>query len=71
MNIEKKFYEFIKRCNNNGVLINGEYEVSTKELKEAIDNIVVSLTELSQDKWDLVLEYPIIDESNTIYIEKL
>lgn len=70
MNIERKFYEFRKRCVN-GVLVNNEQVVSIEELKESIDNIVESLIELSQDRWIIVLDKESANGNDTIYIEKI
>lgn len=70
MEIEKKFYEFRKKCKN-GVLINNKYSISIKELKDKIDNIVEELIELGDDRWIIILDREIVDENNTIYIEKI
>ena len=41
------------------------------ELKERIDNIVVSLIELSNDRWVIVLDNSVEEDSRIIYVEKL
>ncbi len=68
--LQKKFYEFRKRCSK-GVLINRKYRVTTDELMESINNIVVDLNEVKDDVWELFLEEIIIDNERKIYIEKI
>lgn len=70
MSIEEKFYEFRKKCRN-GVLINNQCRMDITELKESIDNIVESLIELSNDRWVIVLDNSVEEESRIIYVEKL
>ena len=41
-----KFYTFRKKCVN-GVLINQKYKLTTAELMEVINNIVVDLKDIS------------------------
>ena len=43
-----KFYTFRKKCVN-GVLINQKYKLTTAELMEVINNIVVDLKEINEN----------------------
>ena len=70
MSMQEKFYEFRKKCKN-GVLINNKYSISIKELKDKIDNIVEELIELSNDRWVILLDNSVEEESRIIYVEKL
>lgn len=70
MSMQEKFYEFRKKCKN-GVLINNKYSISIKELKDKIDNIVEELIELGDDRWIIILDNSVEEESRIIYVEKL
>ena len=70
MGIEENFYKFRKKCKN-GVLINNKYSISIKELKDKIDNIVEELIELGNDRWIIILDNSVEEESRIIYVEKL
>lgn len=64
-----KFYAFRKKCVN-GVLINQKYKLTTTELMEVINNIVVYLKEINENCWKIKLEDNNVDNSNIIYVEK-
>ena len=66
---QHRFYNFIKK--NDTALVNGKYVETTKNIKEAIDNIVINLEEVYIDKWKITLEEEILDNSNILYIEKI
>lgn len=66
---EIKFYEFRKRCKA-GMLINGTYMVDDKELLQLVENIVIELEEVKKGVWKLLLSEKILNECDTIYIEK-
>ena len=70
MRMQEKFYEFRKKCIN-GVLVNNEQIIGIEELKESIDNIVESLIELDNDRWIIILDNSVEEESRIIYVEKL
>lgn len=70
MSMQEKFYEFRKKCKN-GVLINNQCIMNITELKERIDNIVEELIELSNDKWVILLDNSVKEESRIIYVKKL
>lgn len=70
MRMQEKFYEFRKKCTN-GVLINNQCIMDITELKERIDNIVEELIELSNDRWVILLDNSVEEESRIIYVEKL
>lgn len=67
---EIKFYEFRKRCTA-GMLINGTYKVSDEELLQLVENIVLELEEVKKGVWKLILTEKILNEYDTIYIEKI
>lgn len=64
-----KFYAFRKKCVN-GVLINQKYKLTTTELMEVINNIVVDLKEINENCWKIKLDDNNVDNSNIIYVEK-
>lgn len=64
-----KFYTFRKKCIN-GVVINQKYKLTTTELMEVINNIVVDLKEINENCWKIKLEDNNVDNSNIIYVEK-
>lgn len=64
-----KFYTFRQECVN-GVLINQKYKLTTTELMEVINNIVVDLKEINENCWKIKLEDNNVDNSNIIYVEK-
>ena len=70
MSMQEKIYEFRKKCKN-GVLINNQCIMNITELKERIDNIVEELIELSNDRWVILLDNSVKEESRIIYVEKL
>lgn len=65
-----KFYGFRKKCIN-GVVVNKKYTLTTTELMNVIDNIVVELKEVNENCWEILLEENVVDDSNIIYIEKI
>ena len=64
-----KFYEFRKKCAD-GMLVNGTYMVDDKELLQLVENIVIELEEVKKGVWKLLLSEKILNECDTIYIEK-
>lgn len=66
---EIKFYEFRKKCAD-GMLVNGTYMVDDKELLQLVENIVIELEEVKKGVWKLLLSEKILNECDTIYIEK-
>lgn len=64
-----KFYTFRQKCVN-GVFINQKYKLTTTELMEVINNIVVDLKEINENCWKIKLEDNNVDNSNIIYVEK-
>lgn len=70
MSMQEKFYEFRKKCKN-GVLVDNKHSISIKELKDKIDNIVEELIELGDDRWIIILDNSVEEESRIIYVEKL
>ena len=52
------------------MVINQKYKLTTTELMEVINNIVVDLKEINENCWKIKLDDNNVDNSNIIYVEK-